>query len=60
MKPVRLSLSFAAAMIGVALLAVFDIVPQEVAQVAPIALPVLAAFALRPSGCGCLLRGLGA
>lgn len=38
MKPYRSAILLAVAMIGIAFLAVLDVVPQEVAQFAPMAL----------------------
>lgn len=41
MKQIQKALLLAAAMIGIAVLAVFDIVPEEIAQFAPFALLAL-------------------
>lgn len=40
-KQIKSALALAAVMIGIAFLAVFDVIPQEVAQFAPAALLVL-------------------
>ena len=46
----RHSLFWAAALLGIALLAVFDIVPEELAQYSVIALPVLATLGFISAG----------
>ncbi len=48
----RHSLFWAAALLGIALLAVFGIVPEELAQYSVIALPVLATLGfIKPGTC---------
>ena len=54
------SLLLAGAMIGIALLAVFDIIPQEIAQFAPFALLALFPAAWLGSGKGCRARSCAA
>tara|TARA_B100000378_G_scaffold218558_1_gene181874 strand:- start:602 stop:787 length:186 start_codon:yes stop_codon:yes gene_type:complete len=59
MKQIHQSLLLAAAMIGVGLLAIFDIVPEKVAQFAPLALLALfpGAWLGRDRCCNILRRG---
>lgn len=59
MKQIHLSLLLAAAMIGIAVLAVFDIVPEEVAQFSPFFLLALfpGAWLRRDCSCNPLKRG---
>lgn len=45
------ALALATAMIGIALLAVFDVVPAEVAQYAPLALMVFVPWAVNDHRC---------
>ena len=58
MKQVHLSLLLAAAMIAVALLAVFDVIPEKTAQFAPFLLLALfpAAWLRRDGSCNLLKR----
>lgn len=52
MNMITHSLFWAAALLGIALLAVFDIVPEELAQYSVIALPVLATLGfIKPGAC---------
>lgn len=53
MRQIHKALLLAAAMIGIAVLAVFDIVPEEVAQFAPFALLALFPGAWLRSGRSC-------
>ena len=50
------SLMLASAMIGIALLAVFDILPDKIAQLAPLALLALFPSAWLGKGKGCSAR----
>lgn len=54
MTQIQIALLLAAAMIAISVLAVFDIVPQEYAQFAPIALIALfpSAWMGKDRGCG--------
>ena len=62
MKQMHLSLMLAAAMIGIALLAIFEFVPEEVAQYSPFLLLALfpAAWLRGDSTCNRLKRSKGA
>lgn len=55
MKQIHLSLLLAATMIGIALLAVFEYVPEEVAQFSPLMLVALLPFVR--SRCACAAIG---
>lgn len=59
MKQIQLSLLLAAAMIGIALLAVFEYVPEEVAQYSPFLLLAMfpGAWLRRDCSCNPVKRG---